>query len=151
MTYVDKIVPGFAADRSGRFSVGDTVHAIGGVSVQGYSLDDLKTLTIGPAGTTVTIDFSRGGQRYTETLVRRLPDYTDGSNADAANVLIDRGYASGGSRYGAPGYTTSDTGYGPGPAGYDLYGSGYSQSRTSESKYYGGGGGGGGGGGYYGR
>ena len=88
MTYVDRIVPGFAAERSGRFAVGDVVHAIDGVAVQGYGLDAIKSLTIGPAGTPVAIDYSRGGQRLSETLVRRLPDYTDGSNAEAAHILV---------------------------------------------------------------
>ena len=91
MTYVDRIIPGFAAERSGRFAVGDLVHAIDGVPVQGYGLDAIKNLTIGPAGTSVPIEFSRGGQRFSETLVRRLPDYTDGSNADAAQILVGSG------------------------------------------------------------
>ncbi len=90
VTCVDRIVPGLAAERSGRFAVGDVVHAIDGVAVQGYGLDAIKGLTTGPAGTPVAIDYSRGGQRFSVTLVRRLPDYTDGSNANAAQVLVDR-------------------------------------------------------------
>ena len=86
---MDRIIPGFAAERSGRFAVGDTVLAIDGVPLQGYGLDAIKNLTIGPAGSVVTIEFSRGGQRFSENLVRRLPDYTDGSNSDAANVLVN--------------------------------------------------------------
>ena len=85
---MDRIIPGFAADRSGRFAVGDTVLAIDGVAVQGYGLDAIKNLTIGPAGSAVTIEYDRGGQRLSETLVRRVPAYTDGSNADAATVLV---------------------------------------------------------------
>ncbi len=88
-TTVDRIIPGFAADRSGRFAVGDTVLSIDGVAVQGFGLEAIKNLTIGPAGSAVTIEFARGGQRFSETLVRRVPDYTDGSNADAANVLVN--------------------------------------------------------------
>ena len=56
--------------------------------MQGYGLDAIKNLTIGPAGSAVTIEYDRGGQRLSETLVRRVPAYTDGSNADAATVLV---------------------------------------------------------------
>ena len=131
MTYVDRIVPGFAADRSGRFAVGDTVLAIDGVAVQGYGLDAIKNLTIGPAGSAVAIEFARAGQRRSETLVRRVPDYTDGSNADAANVLVASRGGRPGSAFGSAPYAADPPGYGapgygPGSGGRDgAYGGGY--------------------------
>ena len=139
VTYVDRIVPGFAAERSGRFTVGDTVLSIDGASVQDYTLDAIKGLTIGPSGTAVTIEFLRGGEIQSVTLIRRVPGFTDGSNADATNILIparlrdhrsgspspslygSSGVGGGGavygspSRYGSPGFA---------PGGHDsIYGS----------------------------
>jgi hypothetical protein len=133
VTYVDRIVPGFAADRSGRFAVGDTVLAIDGVAVQSYGLDAIKNLTIGPAGSAVTIEYARGGLRRSETLIRRMPDYTDNSNADAANVLVaSRSGRPSGSNYASASYSSEPgygaPGYGPEP-GYGGYGGGYNSDK----------------------
>ena len=171
-TTVDRIIPGFAAERSGRFAVGDTVLAIDGVSVQGYGLDAIKNLTIGPAGTAVTIDYSRGGAVRSETLVRRVPDFTDGSYVEAASVLVPSrhggrsptspstsyyggggggggGYAAA-AGYSSPGYSSGgyDNGYGAVSHGG---GSSAGYGGSGGGGYGGGGAGGSGGGGYGGR
>jgi C-terminal processing protease CtpA/Prc len=87
---VERIVPGFAAESSGRFEVGDIVLAIDGQDVEAYSLVEIKSLTIGTEGTSVSLDMLRpGGGEYSVTLQRRIPTFLDGSNVEATEVLVE--------------------------------------------------------------
>ena len=88
-TYVDTVVPGFAADLSGRFYEGDEVVGIDGVDVGTFSLNAIKRLTIGDEGTAVRFDMRREGfGPYTVTVTRRQPTFRDGRNSDAASQLV---------------------------------------------------------------
>ena len=44
------------------------------VTVEQYPLDAVKTLTIGPEGSSVTLRMQRGSEPYTVTLQRILPN-----------------------------------------------------------------------------
>ena len=52
---VCEIIPGLSAEESDQFDVGDVVLFIDGVLVRGMPLADVKILTIGEVGTTVTL------------------------------------------------------------------------------------------------
>ncbi len=52
---VGEIVPGFAAADSNQFDVGDVVLSIDNVKVSNMPLADVKRLTIGRAGSKVTL------------------------------------------------------------------------------------------------
>ena len=49
------IIPGFAAEHSDQFDVGDVVLFIDGILVRGMPLAEVKQLTIGEVGTEVTL------------------------------------------------------------------------------------------------
>ena len=67
------------------------VLAINGQDVEGYSLADIKRLTIGQEGTSVTLDMLRPSVgEYSVTLQRRIPSFKDNSNVEAAEVLVDQ-------------------------------------------------------------
>jgi C-terminal processing protease CtpA/Prc len=85
-TIVERIIPGFAAERSGRFQIGDVVEAVNGVQVQGLSLDAIKNLTIGPEGSTVQVEAWRSGQPFVVTLQRQYP--ANGMSTGEAGVLM---------------------------------------------------------------
>ena len=88
-TFVDTVVPGFAADLSGRFYEGVEVTGIDGVDVSTFSLNAIKRLTIGDEGTSVRLDMRREGfGPYSVTLTRRQPSFRDGRNQDAANQIV---------------------------------------------------------------
>jgi len=91
-TFVERIVPGFAAERSGQFALGDEVLAVDDTSVQGWPLDAIKNLTIGREGSQVTMHMLRRSnqQPYSVTVQRRLPDFTNQDNAEAQDFLVDR-------------------------------------------------------------
>ena len=50
-----EIIPGLSADESNQFDVGDVVLYVDGKLVQGMPLAQVKQLTIGEVGTTVTL------------------------------------------------------------------------------------------------
>jgi len=52
---VCEIIPGFAAEHSDQFDVGDVVLFIDGILVRGMPLAEVKQLTIGEVGTEVTL------------------------------------------------------------------------------------------------
>ncbi len=85
-TIVERIIPGFAAERSGRFQIGDVVNTVNGVHVQGLSLDAIKNLTIGPEGSTVQFEAWRNGQPFVVALQRQYP--TNGMSMGEAGVLV---------------------------------------------------------------
>ncbi len=85
-TVVERIIPGFAAERSGRFQVGDVVQAINGMQVQGMSLDAIKNLTIGPEGSAVQVEAWRSGKPFAVTLQRQYP--ASGMSMGEAGVLM---------------------------------------------------------------
>jgi C-terminal processing protease CtpA/Prc len=88
-TYVDTIVPGFAADLCGRFYEGDEVTAIDGVDVSTYSLNAIKRLTNGDEGTSVRLEMRREGlDPFAVTLTRRSPSFRDGRNSNAASKIV---------------------------------------------------------------
>jgi len=87
LTYVEEIVTGFAAWKSGRVRVGDIVVAVDGRTVDGMHLSDIRQLTIGPQGSAVTIEFLRDGEFFSLTLVRSQPDQIDEGNIRACNVI----------------------------------------------------------------
>jgi hypothetical protein len=74
-THVERVVPGFAAERSGRILSGDVVLAVDGVGVGGVPLDAIRRLTVGPEGTSVTVEAARGREVFAVTLVRQVPTH----------------------------------------------------------------------------
>lgn len=87
LTYVEEVVAGFAAWKSGRVSVGDIVVAVDARPVDGMNLADIRSLTIGAAGSAVTIEFLRNGEYFSLTLVRSQPDNIDEGNIRACSVI----------------------------------------------------------------
>jgi C-terminal processing protease CtpA/Prc len=85
-TIIERIIPGFAAERGGRFQIGDAVQAVNGVQVQGMSLDAIKNLTIGPEGSSVQIEAWRNGQPFAVTLQRQCP--SSSMSLGEAGVLV---------------------------------------------------------------
>ena len=69
---MERVVPGFAAERSGQIREGDTVVAVDGVAVEGVPLDEIRRLTVGPEGTAVTVEMLRSGQPFAVTLLRQV-------------------------------------------------------------------------------
>lgn len=57
--FVCDIVPGSAADASGRIFVGDMLAAVDGVDVMGLSVAEVGELTVGPMGTAVELQVFR--------------------------------------------------------------------------------------------
>jgi C-terminal processing protease CtpA/Prc len=86
-TFVESIVPGFAAENSGRFMVGDLVETIDGVSVREFTLDGLKELTIAAEGTTVVVGALRDGRAFTVTLTRIFPELKNVTNEGIRQLL----------------------------------------------------------------
>ena len=58
----------------GDVQVGDVLVGVDSVTVEQYPLDAVKTLTIGPEGSSVTLRMQRGSEPYTVTLQRILPN-----------------------------------------------------------------------------
>jgi C-terminal processing protease CtpA/Prc len=58
--------------------VGDVLLAVDGSAVEQRTLDAIKQLTIGPEGSNVTLRMLRGGQSFSCTLQRILPDDSGG-------------------------------------------------------------------------
>ena len=72
ITLVERIVPGFAAERSGQIQAGDVVVAVDGVAVDAVPLDEIRQLTVGPEGTAVTVELLRRGDPLAVTLIRQV-------------------------------------------------------------------------------
>ena len=93
-----RIAPGFAAPRRGRFQLGDILTAVAPADQTGpratasQTPDEIRRLTIGPAGAAVTLHLVRGpeaplmlrGLHYTVKLRRLRPNKPAGSPADRA-------------------------------------------------------------------
>jgi C-terminal processing protease CtpA/Prc len=58
--------------------VSDVLLAVDGSAVEQRSLAGIKELIIGPEGSTVTLRMLRGGQTFSCTLQRILPDDSGG-------------------------------------------------------------------------
>jgi hypothetical protein len=63
-TYVENIIPGFAAHKDGRVRKDDKIIAVDYQPVENMRLDDVKTLTMGREGSTCTLQMYRGNDRY---------------------------------------------------------------------------------------
>ena len=61
-TYVQEIVPGFAAARQGQVQAEDIVIAVDNEPVEGWDLDAIKQLTIGDEHSFCTLLIKRGSQ-----------------------------------------------------------------------------------------
>ena len=83
-TFVEQIIPGFAAWKSNQFQVGDVVVAVDQQPVDNCELDHIRSLTIGQENTFCTLQMMRGSRYYAVTLQRITPPTLDESNYDAA-------------------------------------------------------------------
>jgi len=72
-TYVQEIIPGFAAHRSGQFAIHDILLAVDQEPVEGWDLDSIKQLTVGGEGTRCTLQVVRGERYFSVILERCAP------------------------------------------------------------------------------
>jgi len=83
--YVERVVQGCAADRSGQIEKGDVLVAVDGRSVHDLDLDAVRKLITGPEGSPVTLQLLRAGrQPYTATMARAHPPRPIGAPKAAA-------------------------------------------------------------------
>lgn len=64
------LVPGLAAWNSGQLHPGDVMVSVDGLSVDGYDLDQIKTLTVGNVGSSCQVQVRRDGKVVTALLCR---------------------------------------------------------------------------------
>ena len=64
------LVPGLAAWNSGQLHPGDVMVSVDGLSVDGYDLDQIKTLTVGNVGSSCQVQVRRDGKVVTALLSR---------------------------------------------------------------------------------
>lgn len=83
-TFVEQIIPGFAAWKSNQFQVNDILVAVDQRPVDNLEMDVIRSLTIGPESTFCTLQMMRGQRYYAVTLQRITPPTLDESNYDAA-------------------------------------------------------------------
>lgn len=76
-TYVENIIPGFAAHKDGRIRRDDKIIAVDYQPVENMRLDDVKTLTMGRDGSTCTLQMYRGNDRYQVGLGGIMPPTLD--------------------------------------------------------------------------
>jgi len=86
-TYVQAIIPGFAAHLDGRVQVDDVIVAVDYQPVEGLRLEDVKQMTMGKEGSTCTLQMFRGEERYQVTLTRIAPAHIDVSNQEAMGQI----------------------------------------------------------------
>jgi len=91
---IKDLVPEFAAAKSGKVDRGDVLLSVDGEPCQSYDLDQIKLLTIGDEGSSVTLDLTRRGSRFQVPLVRLGP------NQVPVAPGIDSIYRSDGALYG---------------------------------------------------
>lgn len=73
---VQEIIPGYAADIAGCIRLGDEVLQIDGRQLT--NVGQIKSMTIGPAGTRSEVLFRRSGDIFTVILTRTSPAWRDG-------------------------------------------------------------------------
>jgi C-terminal processing protease CtpA/Prc len=61
-TFVEQIIPGFAAHKSNQFQINDVVIAVDQTNVEELDLDAIRELTVGPEGTFCTLQLMRGSR-----------------------------------------------------------------------------------------
>mmetsp|Transcript_21965 Transcript_21965/g.35223 ORF Transcript_21965/g.35223 Transcript_21965/m.35223 type:complete len:621 (+) Transcript_21965:87-1949(+) len=83
-TFIEQIIPGFAAYKSNQFQIGDVAVAVDQQPLEGLELDAIRELTVGPEHTFCTLQMMRGNRYYAVTLQRVTPPTLDESNYDAA-------------------------------------------------------------------
>ncbi len=86
-TYVQEIVPGFAAHRQGQVQASDIVIAVDNEPVEGWDLDAIKQLTMGDELSFCTLLIKRGSQYLQVTLQRCFPDVVDEQNLAAYSSI----------------------------------------------------------------
>ena len=84
ITFVEQVIPGFAAHQSGQFQMGDVVVAVDHQPVEELELDSIRELTVGRENTFCTLQMMRGSRYFAVTLQRVTPSTLDSSNYDAA-------------------------------------------------------------------
>lgn len=92
-TYVQDVVPGFAASTDGRVKRNDVIIAVDYQPVEAMRLEDVKTMTMGREGSTCTLQMYRGNDRYQVTLSRIKPASVTSENADAAKYISRDSFA----------------------------------------------------------
>jgi len=83
-TFIEQIIPGFAAWKSNQFQENDILVAVDQRPVDNLEMDVIRSLTIGPEDTFCTLQMMRGQRYYAVTLQRITPPTLDESNYDAA-------------------------------------------------------------------
>ena len=63
-TFVEQIIPGFAAFKSNQFQTGDVVVAVDQQNVEELDLDAIRQLTVGPENTFCTLQMMRGSRYW---------------------------------------------------------------------------------------
>merc|ERR1711966_112399 len=72
-TCVQELLQGFGAQKSGQINVEDVILSIDTQPVDGWDLDAIRNLTIGPEGSLVTLSLLRNGQPFQVSLQRCFP------------------------------------------------------------------------------
>jgi len=67
---IKDLIPGLGAFKSGQLQQGDVLVSVDGRSVEGFDLDQIKTLTIGDEGSSAELSVSRAGNPVTVILSR---------------------------------------------------------------------------------
>ena len=64
ITFVEQVIPGFAAHQSGQFQMGDVVVAVDHQPVEELELDSIRELTVGRENTFCTLQMMRGSRYF---------------------------------------------------------------------------------------
>jgi len=92
IVHVKSCVPGGAAERDGHIQAGDMIASVNGRNAFGLSVQETRSMIVGPQGSTVVVGFHRPtGEVFERTLVRGTPEYFEamgprvGGSFDAAS------------------------------------------------------------------
>jgi len=82
-TFVQDVVPGFAAAVSEQVKSGDLIVSVDGTDVSGWDLEDIKQLTVGEEGSSCRLVLRRRNEQHTVSLRRSSPSLSGSYSAPA--------------------------------------------------------------------